>query len=31
VIVDSSWHIVEQGVTRIVIAMIYGTAAASSG
>jgi len=30
VIVDSAWHIVEQGVTGIVIAMIYGTAAASS-
>ncbi len=30
VIVDSAWHIVEQGVVGIVIAFIYGTAAASS-
>ena len=30
VIVDSAWHIVEQGVVGIVIALIYGTAAASS-
>ena len=30
VIVDSAWHIVEQGVVGIVIAFIYGTSAASS-
>ena len=30
VIVDSAWHIVEQGVVGIVIALIYGTAAALS-
>ena len=29
-LVDSGWHVVEQGLTGIVIAYIYGTAAASS-
>ena len=30
VFVDSAWHIVEQGMTGIVIALIYGNSAASS-
>ena len=29
-LVDSGWHIIEQGLVGIVIAFIYGTAAASS-
>lgn len=30
VIVDAAWHVVEEGIVGIVVAMIYGTVAAAS-